>query len=351
MKKTTPNRLVEPAHAGSARDAAPVVAQAQSILRQLGEALHVLTDSIDGAFDAAAALLKESTQTNFVAGIGKSGIIAQKVAATLASTGTPAIFMHPVEGLHGDLGAVTPGAVLLALSKSGETEELTKFVQHFKRIGGRVIAVCESPSSALATLADVHLRLPKLPEAGPLGLAPTTSTLMTLALCDALAMVLLEARGFREQDFANYHPDGSLGKRLLLRACDLMHGGDTLPSVRAEAGFNELLLEVTSRHLGMTCVVDDTGRLLGVFTDGDLRRLLTRCETPGALTAGAAWRLSRRDPAEPPVTCSTVPPETLAVECLCLMHESEITVLVVSDDGLRPLGIVRLQDITRAGLG
>jgi len=324
---------------------------AQSILREQSDAVATLADSLDASFAAAVRLINESQQTSVVTGIGKSGLIARKAAATLASTGSPAIFMHPVEGLHGDLGAVTPGAVLIALSKSGETEELSKFVHHFRRIGGRVIAICESSASQLAALADVHLKLPKLPEAGPLGLAPTTSTLMTLALCDALAMVLLDQRGFREQDFANYHPDGSLGRRLLTRARDLMHGGPKMPVVRGDAGFNELLLEITNRHLGMTCVVDDRGLLLGVFTDGDLRRLLTRCESPGALSAGEAWRLSRRDPDEPPVRCSTVPPDTLAVECQRLMRDSEITVLVVSDDGRRPLGVIRLQDIVRAGLG
>lgn len=324
---------------------------ARKLIREQQQSLSVLAESLTSAFAEAVDLIRQSDQTMVVTGIGKSGLIARKAAATLASTGTPAIFMHPVEGLHGDLGAVSPGAVLLALSKSGETEELTKFVHHFRRIGGRVVSVCELGTSQLAQLADVHLVLPKLPEAGPLGLAPTTSTLMTLALCDAIAMVLLDLRRFREEDFANYHPDGSLGRRLLLRASDLMHGGKELPAVRGDAPFNELILEVTSRHLGMACIVDDTGVLSGVFTDGDLRRLLTRCETPSRLTAGEAWRLSRRDPDEPQVKCSTVAPETLAVECMRLMRESEITVLIVSDDGERPQGVVRLQDIVRAGLG
>lgn len=324
---------------------------ARKLLHEQSHALTVLSDALTHAFAEAVELIRESNQTMVVTGIGKSGLIARKAAATLASTGTPAMFMHPVEGLHGDLGAVSPGAVLLALSKSGETDELNKFVHHFRRIGGRVIAVCELPTSQLAQLSEVHLALPKLPESGPLGLAPTTSTLLTLALCDALAMVLLDLRRFRAEDFANFHPDGSLGRRLLLRASDLMHAGNELPNVNIEAPFNDLILEVTSRHLGMACIVDDRGVLSGVFTDGDLRRLLTRCETPARLSAGAAWRLSRRDPDEPQVRCSTVSPETLAVECLRLMRESEITVLIVSDDGERPQGVVRLQDIVRAGLG
>jgi arabinose-5-phosphate isomerase len=285
-----------------------------------------------------------------VTGIGKSGLIARKVAATLASTGTPAMFMHPVEGLHGDLGAIAPDPVLLALSKSGQTEELVKFVSAFRRIGGHVIAVCEPGPSPLAELAEVTLPIPKLTEAGPLGLAPTTSTLMTLALCDALAMVLLEERGFGEEDFAKFHPDGSLGRRLLTRTSDLMHTRDDMPIVPARSAFNDLLLEMTGKHLGMACIVDDRGGMIGVFTDGDFRRLLTHCSAPGNLTAAEAWQQSRREPDEPTVKCTTVTPNTLAVECLQQMRESQITVLVVSEDGSTPDGIIRLQDLVRAGL-
>ena len=172
-----------------------------------------------------------------------------------------------------------------------------------------------------------------------------------LALCDALAMALLDVRGFGEQDFARTHPDGDLGRRLLLRVSDLMHAGDEMPIVSAAAPFNELLLEMTSRHLGMACIVDAAGGLSGVFTDGDLRRLLTRVEKPASLTASQAWTQSRRDPEDPPVQCSTVTPTTLAVECLRLMRDSEITVLVVSESGTTPDGIIRLQDLVRAGLG
>lgn len=324
---------------------------ARAFIAEQTAALSRLGDMLGEPFRHAVDLALSSRDQMVVTGIGKSGLIARKAAATLASTGTPAIFMHPVEGVHGDLGAVGPGAVLLALSKSGHTEELAKFVSHFRRIGGHVIAVCEDAGSPLAELADIVLLIPAMPEAGPLGLAPTTSTLLTLALCDALAMALLDARGFREEDFARYHPDGSLGRRLLLRAGDLMHGGDEMPVVKESGSFNDLLLVMTSRHLGMTCVVRDDGRLRGVFTDGDLRRLLTRCETPARLTAAEAWLQSRRDPSDPVVKCSTISPQTLAVDCLRMMRESEITVLVVSEDGQVPMGIVRLQDIVRAGIG
>jgi len=306
---------------------------------------------VGNAFQVAVNKIQFLRDQVIVTGIGKSGLIARKAAATLSSTGTPAVFMHPVEGLHGDLGLVRSGAILLALSKSGHTEELVRFVGHFRRVGGEVIAVCEAGDSPLGELADVVLPIPACREAGPLALAPTTSTLMMLAMCDALAMALLDARGFDEQQFANYHPDGSLGRRLLMRASDLVHGGDELPTIPGSATFNELLLEMTSKHLGMACVVDERRVLVGVFTDGDLRRLVARCEKPWKLTAAEAWRQSRRDPSEPSVASSTVSPATLAVECMRLMRESAITVLVVSEDGSVPTGIVRLQDLVRAGLG
>lgn len=321
------------------------------MLKEQAQSLVALAELVGEPFKAAVSLILPVRGQVVVSGLGKSGLIARKIAATLASTGTPAIFMHPVEGVHGDLGAVGQESVLLALSKSGHTEELISFVGHFRRVGGKVVAICEAGHSPLAELSDIVLPIPQHSEAGPLALAPTTSTLMTLALGDALAMALLEARGFSEEQFAKFHPDGSLGKRLLLRASDLMHGGAQMASIKSSAKFNELLVEMTSKRLGMSCVVDEKGALVGVFTDGDLRRLLTRCETPGKLSAAEAWRQSRRDPSDTPVRCSTVPPTILAVECLRIMKDSEITVLVVSEDGLRPVGIVRLQDLVRAGLG
>ncbi|HUN81804.1 MAG TPA: KpsF/GutQ family sugar-phosphate isomerase [Phycisphaerae bacterium] len=324
---------------------------ARQFISEQADALTALGKLIGEPFGAAIQIILESKAQMILTGIGKSGLIARKAAATLSSTGTPAIFMHPVEGVHGDLGLVDPNAVLLALSKSGHTDELVSFVGHFRRVGGRVIVVAEEGNSPLAELADVVLAIPKRPEAGPLALAPTTSTLMMLALCDALAMSLLDARGFDEAQFARFHPDGSLGKRLLLRAGDLMHSGDDLPKVSAAASFKDLLVEMTGKHLGMSCIVDERGGLVGVFTDGDLRRLLTRSEAVTRLSAGEAWRLSRRDPNEPPVRCSTVPTSMLAVDCLRLMRESEITMLIVSEDGAQAEGVVRLQDLVRAGLG
>ncbi len=328
---------------------------ARQIIREQSDALRALAECVGEPLQRAVTLIRAAPDPTIVTGIGKSGLIARKIAATLASTGTPAMFMHPVEGVHGDLGAVGAKSVLIALSKSGHTEELVKFVGHFRRVGGHVIAICESPAggekSPLVELSEIVLALPVRPEAGPLALAPTTSTLMMLSLGDALAMALLDARGFDEAAFAKFHPEGSLGRKLLLRAADLMHGGREMPRVVSGATFNDLLMEMTGKRLGMTCIVDAGGKLIGVFTDGDLRRLLMRCESPGKLTAHEAWRQSRRDPNETPVKCSTVPPTMLAVDCLRMMRESEITVLVVSEDGDKPAGIIRLQDVVRAGLG
>lgn len=323
----------------------------RSIIREQAEALTALAACVDEALARAVQMILACPDQVIVTGIGKSGLIARKIAATLSSTGTPAVFMHPVEGLHGDLGLVRSGSVLLALSKSGRTEELARFVGHFRRVGGRVAVMCEVPESPLGELADVVLRIPARPEAGPLALAPTTSTLMMLSLGDALAMALLAERGFTREQFALYHPDGSLGRRLLLRASDLMKSGEAMPAAPGGASFHDLLLEMTGKRLGMACILEPDGRLLGVFTDGDLRRLLTRCGAPGDLTAREAWQKSRREPGETPVRHSTVGPSELAVECLRIMRESQITVLVVSEDGERPRGVIRLQDLVQAGLG
>lgn len=327
------------------------LATAREVVETEAAALRALHDAIGPSFVQAMEKILAGSGQVIVTGLGKSGHVAAKAAATLSSVGTPAKFLHPVEALHGDLGMVQEGDVLLAFSKSGATEEIVRFVGHFKRIGGAVIAVCEIGASPLAELADVVIGLPRQPEAGPMPLAPTTSTTMMLAVGDALAMALLEARGFRSEQFARYHPEGSLGKRLLLRAADIMHGGEQLPRVSADATFNDLIIETTRKHVGMSCIVEPSGTLLGVFTDGDLRRLLSREAQPTRLTAREAWRLSRRDPNDTPVPHSTVPPEALAVDCLQMMREAQITSLVVAREDRIPLGIVRLQDLVKAGLG
>jgi arabinose-5-phosphate isomerase len=311
------------------------------------------TDAAHPFQPALSTLLRLFSQNGqlIVSGLGKSGDIARKIAATLTSTGSPAVCMHPVEALHGDLGIVTRQHGLLALSRSGNTEEMLRFVAHFRRLGGPVIGVTMGRESRLAELSDHTILLPSVPETGPLNLAPTTSCVLMLALGDALAMALLHARGFKTEDFAQYHPDGTLGRRLLLRAEDLMHGGDDLPLVRADEPFRELLHTMTAKRLGLAVLVESDGRLLGTFTDGDLRRVLERVENPLQADARTAHQRSRRTSESPPVLASAIEPSRPAIDCLRLMQESQITSLIVVDDAGRPLGVLRLMDLLAAGLG
>ncbi|MBK9119862.1 MAG: KpsF/GutQ family sugar-phosphate isomerase [Phycisphaerales bacterium] len=305
------------------------------------ETLHGLTT--EGPHGAAGLVL--------VSGLGKSGNIGQKIAASLTSTGTPAVFMHPVEALHGDLGIVTPRHSLIALSRSGDTDEIVRFVAYFRRLGGPVIGLTQRRVSRLAELCQHLILLPDAPEAGPLSLAPTTSCALMLAAGDALAMGLLHRRGFQAEDFARYHPEGALGRRLLLRARDLMHGGTALPVVAADCSFAELVMEMTRKRLGLALIVGSDGRLLGTFTDGDLRRIFERVANPRALDARAAFTQSRRTADAPAVHVSWIQPEHLAVDCLRIMRESQITSLIVTDAEERPVGVLRWTDLLSAGLG
>lgn len=322
---------------------------AREVIEKEATALAQLASRLDNSFLDAVDRLVAVEGRVLVTGVGKSGNIAQKVAGTLASTGTPAIFMHPTDALHGDLGVVGSGDLLLTLSKSGRTEELVRFVGHFRRLGRAVISICEDPASPIGELSDVVLRLPALEEAGPLSLAPTTSAVLQLALADALAMCLLARRGFTEAEFASNHPEGTLGKRLLLRSKDLMHCGTALPVVSGSVGLEELLLEITGKGLGMTCIVDAEDRFVGVFTDGDLRRLLGRERDPLSMRVEEAWRLSRREDGDVTVEKSSVTPETLAVDCLRIMRDSQISSLVVVDEERKPVGVVRLHDLISRG--
>lgn len=324
---------------------------AQQVIRDEADALQQLATGLNGDFDAMLETIMSTSGQVIVSGLGKSGNIAQKIAASLTSTGQPAMFMHPVEALHGDLGIVTPQHCLIALSRSGNTDEILRLVSHFRKRGGPVIGVTQNPESRLAELCRHLLLLPNVPEAGPLNLAPTTSCVMMLAIGDALAMALLHKRGFRREDFAEYHPEGSLGRRLLLRAADLMHAEAALPVVPADATFNDLIVEMTEKRLGVALIVEADGRLMGTFTDGDLRRVFERVEDPRKLDAGGAYRHSRRTSGAPPVTTSTILPTHLAVDALRIMQTSQITSLVVTDDQQRPVGLLRLMDLLEAGLG
>ncbi len=321
------------------------------VIAEEAAGLKCLADVLDGSFAEAVRLIQSLQGHLVVTGLGKSGLIACKVAATLTSTGTPARFMHPVEALHGDIGLVGPDDALLAFSKSGNTDELVRFILHFRHLGGAVIAVVSEAKSRMAELAGLVIRLPNLPEACPMNLAPTTSTSMMLSLGDALAMALVEARGFKPEDFARYHPEGSLGKRLLLRARDLMHAGDELPVVKITQSFEDLLRTIDEKALGMVCIVDVVGEFLGVFTDGDLRRLIRRCPSPMSLSLEAAFEMSRRSLGDVQVKRSTIRSDMPLIDCRQIMRDSRITSLVVADEHNRPVGIVRQQDIIAIGLG
>jgi len=273
-----------------------------------------------------------------VSGMGKSGHVARKIAATLASTGTPAFFVHPAEASHGDLGMITSEDVFVALSNSGQTEELTAIVPLVKRQGARLIALTGNPSSLLARHADVHLYAGARREACPLNLAPTASTTAQMALGDALAVALLDARGFREEDFARSHPGGSLGRKLLMHVADLMHSGDAVPRVDIGARVPEMLREMTSKGFGFTAVTDSGGGIAGIFTDGDLRRLIETGADLRGLTASEVMHARPR----------LIRAEALAVEAADLMEQHRITGLIVVDAEGRLAGVLNSNDLMRA---
>ena len=272
--------------------------------------------------------------------MGKSGHIASKIAATLASTGTPSFFMHPGEASHGDLGMITEHDTLLAISYSGETEEVVTILPLVKRMGARLLSITGKPGSTLAQAADVHLDVAVAEEACPLNLAPTASTTATLAMGDALAVALLEHRGFTAEDFALSHPSGSLGKRLLLRVSDVMRSGNQVPSVQPDVSLRDSLMEMTEKGLGMTAVVDDGGKVVGIYTDGDLRRTL---DTGADIHATTMRDVMHRD-------CKTTTPDILAAEAVHLLEENKITSLLVVDEELVLVGALNIHDLFRAGI-
>ncbi len=323
--------------------------RAKEVLRAEARAVAALERYLGPSFRRAVELLASSKGRVIVTGMGKSGIIARKVAATLTSTGTPALFLHPAEGMHGDVGMVCRGDVVLALSKSGSTEEMLSLLPLFKRLGVPVITITSNPESPLARQSDVVLEVPVDHEACPFDLVPTTSTTAMLALGDALAIALLEARGFTEEDFALLHPGGSLGRKLLWLVEDVMHKGDEVPIVREDDSMGEVILEMTSKALGMTCIVDREGRLTGVLTDGDLRRLLERVgDGVLSLTAKEAYFKSPRgSKRSPPLT---IGPKELAAKAVQIMEEHIITELIVIDDGGRPIGVVKWVELAKAGV-
>jgi len=319
-----------------------IIEWAKRVLEQEAQAVRSLIDRIGSEFEEAVALILKCTGKVVVTGVGKSGIIGRKIASTLSSTGTPAFFLHPADALHGDLGMLEGRDIVLAISKSGETEELLSVLPVIKRQGNKLILMTCNPNSSLARAADVVLDVGVKEEACPLGLAPTTSTTATLALGDALAVALLQSRGFKAEDFAKNHPKGALGKKLLLRVRDLMHVGEEFPKVQEEAPMKEVLLEMTSKRLGVTGVMNGGGELVGVITDGDLRRALEKFPD----------LLNKR--AKDIMTCNpkSIEADALAVEALRRMEEYSITSLFVFEKpGDRiPIGIIHLHDILKAGV-
>ena len=318
-----------------------ILSRAAEVLRTEAQGLLSVIDRLDENFVRAVEMMQCCQGKVVVTGVGKSGLICAKIASTLSSTGTPAFFLHAGDALHGDLGMVMPGDVVVAVSNSGETDEILKLLPHFKHYGLKLIVITGNPESTLAKAGEVVLDVRVKEEACPLGLAPTTSTTVTLAMGDALAVVLLEQKGFNEADFAMRHPGGMLGRKLLLRVEDLMYRGEGLPLVQETTTVKDALFEITAKRLGVTGVINDKQQLVGVLTDGDLRRGL---ESKGEILSLPARDLMTRNP-------KTIPAETLASEAVAVMEKFPITSLFVLDHGTKkPVGIVHLHDLIKAGL-
>lgn len=317
-----------------------LLATARRALGIEARAVEALVARLDGRFAAACRICLECPGRVVVTGMGKSGHIARKVAATLASTGTPAFFLHPAEASHGDLGMITRGDAVLALSNSGETRELLLLLPHLKRLAVPLIVMVGKTDSTLGRAATVALDVSVPEEACPLNLAPTASTTATLAMGDALAVAVLEARGFTKQDFARSHPGGSLGRQLLLYVEQIMRTGDALPRVSATTRLGEGLLEMSRKGLGMTVVVDDSNRILGVFTDGDLRRALDRQADIHSVTMGEVMTSPGK----------SIAPQDLAAEAVHLMEVHRITALPVADEQGHLIGALNVHDLLRAGV-
>ena len=313
--------------------------------KAMDETQLLLNDNFVAAVETISAL----KSILIITGLGKSGLVGQKAAATLSSTGTPASFVHPVEALHGDLGVVAKGSAMIAISKGGGNEETIEFARQFRAVvGGPVITLTE-PSSRLEELSDLALHIPKLAEIDEWDLAPTTSTMTSMAMLDVLAICVQQNKGLSAADFAQFHPSGTLGKRLLLEVKDLMIRGEYLPLKSASQPFSEVVYEISSKGIGMVLLTQDNGDLMGVLTDGDIRRLIERGENVTQMTALECIQASRRENDLPPVDRASANAHTKAIECLQRMQQDQITSLVILENN-KPIGIVRMQDLVAAGL-
>jgi len=321
-------------------DQAAIFTLARAVIETEASAVSALSGRLDGQFLAACEYMLECDGRVVVIGMGKSGHIGNKIAATLASTGTAAFFVHPAEASHGDLGMIKPNDVVLAISNSGETEEVNLILPLLKRLDVRIIAMTGNPASTLARHADAHIDVSVDKEACPLGLAPTSSTTAALVMGDALAVSLLESRGFTREDFARSHPAGQLGRRLLLHIQDIMHRGDEIPSVPEHASVSQAIVEMTAKRLGMTAVLGADGKVMGIYTDGDLRRTLDSGRDPHSTPVREAMTAGGRH----------IAPDALAVEAMQLMQKHAIQGLLVIDDDDNLVGALNFQDLLRAGV-
>ena len=341
MRRITTTKVIKPKNG---RAASPKGGTSLDVGRRVlgieARAVQALIQRLDGGFSEAVDLLYQCKGKVVVSGMGKSGLIGQKVAATMASTGTPSFFLHPADGLHGDLGMLARRDLLIAISNSGETQEILQLLPFMERMGIPVVAIVGRMSSTLAKNSTVALDVSVAEEACPMGLAPTASTTATLAMGDALAVALLEKRGFKKQDFAQFHPGGTLGRRLLVKVRDLMHKDQEIPQVQETALASEAILEMSAKKLGMTTVVERAGSLLGVITDGDLRRFV---QQGGDFSKVSAGSLASRRP-------KLIGPDELAAKAVEMMERFAITTLVVADSAKRIVGVVHLHDLLKHGI-
>ncbi|MDO9289311.1 MAG: KpsF/GutQ family sugar-phosphate isomerase [Thermodesulfovibrionales bacterium] len=314
---------------------------AKRVLRIEADAILALTDKLNSNFEESVNTIFKSKGRVVVTGMGKSGLVGKKIAATLASTGTPAFFLHPAEAIHGDIGMVTADDVIIAISNSGETEELIGLIPFLKRFNVSLISMTGNPNSTLSKAADITLDVSVKEEACPLGIVPTASTTATLAMGDAIAVALLMKRGYKEEDFAFFHPGGSLGKKLFIKVKDLMHTGDALPLISPDKSMTKAVMEISSKRLGVAIVVDSDKKILGVITDGDLRRGIEKWGK--AVFDMKAGEVMTKNP-------KTISEDELAAKALAIMESKSITSLAVPDEAGKAKGIIHLHDILRKGI-